>query len=71
MTSDAKTKKPAAKVVHGAAASGASSAKGAAQPRVDREAALAITKGLTEAERDLVAGILDWQLEGLDEGGER
>ena len=32
---------------------------------VDRERALSVTKGLTETEQDLVATILDLQIDGL------
>jgi hypothetical protein len=55
MTTDAKTKKGSTKEAPAKAAS-----------RVRREEALAVASGLTEAERDLVASIVDWQLEGLD-----
>jgi hypothetical protein len=39
-----------------------------ATANVNRDEALAITKGLTDAERDLVASIVDWQIEGLGDG---
>jgi hypothetical protein len=70
MTSDAKTKKPTTKAAP-AQQGGQARAKDAATPTIDREAALAVAAGLTEAERDLVAGILDWQLEGLGRSSER
>ena len=35
---------------------------------VNRDEALVLTKGLTDAERDLVASIVDWQIEGLGDG---
>ncbi len=35
---------------------------------VNRDEALAITQGLTDAERDLVASIVDFQIEGLGDG---
>jgi hypothetical protein len=41
--------------------------RGAAVPLVRRDEALRVAAGLTEAERDLVAGILDWQIEGLED----
>jgi hypothetical protein len=66
MTSDATTKKPAAKPAPAPAGEQAD-VEGA---RVRRGEALAIAAGLTEAERDLVEGIVDWQLEGLGGAGE-
>jgi len=58
MTNPTKTKAPART---------ASAPKNAAASRVRREDALRVAAGLTEAERDLVAGIVDWQIEGLDD----
>ncbi len=35
---------------------------------VDRTEALRVGRALSEADRDVVAAIIDWQLDGLDEG---
>jgi hypothetical protein len=69
MTSDAKTRKPAATIAPDGAERRGERAPVAT--RVRRDEALAIAAGLTEAERDLVAGIVDWQIEGLGEAGDR
>jgi hypothetical protein len=71
MTSDSKTQKPAAKAVPEQATAKAAARGAAPALHVDRDEALAIAAGLTEAERDLVAGIVDWQLEGLGPSGDR
>lgn len=65
MTSDAKTKKPAGKAAPEHASAKAATKGNASPLRVDRDEALAVAAGLTEAERDLVASIVDWQIEGL------
>lgn len=57
MTSDTKSKAPA-KVAPAAA-------KAPAVAGVRREEAVRVAAGLTEAERDIVTGIVDWQIEGL------
>ena len=58
MTDDTKTK---------ARAKAAPATKDAAVSVVRRDEALSVAAGLTEAERDLVLGIVDWQIEGLDD----
>jgi hypothetical protein len=58
MTDDTKTK---------ARAKAAPATTSAAAPVVRRDEALRVAAGLTEAERDLVSGIVDWQIEGLDD----
>ncbi len=62
MTSDIKAK-PRANVTD--VADVADVANVAASVHVNREAVLSIASGLTETERDLVAEILDMQLEGM------
>ncbi len=64
MSNDTKTK-PRANVA--ATAGGVGDARGARASGVNREAALRVAAGLTEAERDLVAGIVDWQVDGLED----
>ncbi len=66
MSSDVKFRK----LAHDAAATKArpGDAREAVAAVVNRDEALAITQGLTDAERDLVASIVDFQIEGLGDG---